>query len=162
MNEIKFYLKERTLRSGRRWMKGAAVAMATAMTGLLAVGGATAVDFETDAPHYDGRWTATIQGSEAGYRSARVTFSEYGGSWQDTTPAKQSKQRACAGKTYAITIQRSWTTQLEFMVWGSSTAPDCPDLRVQLKPVDERTLEGTIGAAGTLRLTRAPAPKRTR
>ncbi len=123
---------------------------------------AMAADFETDAPHYDGRWTAQIQGSEAGYRTARVTFSEYGGSWKDTTPAKQSKLPACAGKTYQITVQRSWTTQLEFMVWGSSTAPDCPDLRAQLKPVDAQTLEGSLGAEGKLRLTRAPTPKRTR
>ena len=40
------------------------------------------------------------------------------------------------------------------MVWGSSVSPACPNLAVDLKPTDDKTLEGTIGDGMKLRLVR--------
>lgn len=114
----------------------------------------------TDVPLYDGRWTVSIQDSEAGYRGARLELADFAGSWQDATPAKAVKARACAGKRFKVTVQRSRSTELEFMVWGSSVSTACPDLSVLLKPVDEQTLEGTIGEHGRVRMTRVPARRR--
>ncbi|MFT3819929.1 MAG: hypothetical protein QM750_20335 [Rubrivivax sp.] len=108
----------------------------------------------TDVPLYDGRWTVSIQDSEAGYRSARLELADFAGFWQDTSPAKAVKARACAGKRFKITVQRSRGDELEFMVWGSSVSTACPDLPVLLKPVDDKTLEGTIGEQGRVRATR--------
>jgi hypothetical protein len=106
-----------------------------------------------DGLFHDGRWAAKVEGSEDGYLSARVQIVEYAGTWQDTTPARHVKNKACAGKTFNITVQRSRTTDVEFMVWGSSVSPACPDLSVLLKP-DGKALEGTIGGTAKVRLTR--------
>lgn len=108
----------------------------------------------TDVPLYDGRWSVSIQDSEAGYRRARLELADFAGVWQDTSPAGAVKARACAGKRFKITVQRSRSTELELTVWGSSVSAACPDLSVLLKPVDDRTLEGTIGAQGRVRMTR--------
>jgi hypothetical protein len=110
---------------------------------------------QDDGPFHDGRWQATIERSEAGYRSARVQLADFGGHWQDASPAKSVQPRGCAGKRFPITVQRSRTDELEFMVWGSAVSPACPDLSALLRRVDERTLEGTLGNEGRLRLTRS-------
>jgi hypothetical protein len=52
-------------------------------------------------------------------------------------------------------VQRSRSTDMEFMVWGSSVSPACPDLSVLLKPTaDGKALEGSIGEGGRVRLVR--------
>lgn len=111
-------------------------------------------------PLYDGRWVVSIQDSEAGYRSARLQLHDFAGSWHDTTPARVVGIKACAGKRFKVTVQRSRSTDLEFMVWGSSVSTACPDLSARLTPLDERTLEGTLGEQGRVRLQRAQTRRR--
>jgi hypothetical protein len=106
-----------------------------------------------DGLFHDGRWSAKVEGSEAGYRSALVQIIDFAGTWRDTTPARHAKNKVCAGKTFQITVQRSRLTDVEFTVWGSSVSPACPDLSVLLKP-DGKALEGSIGGSGKVRLTR--------
>lgn len=121
---------------------------------LLLVGTAAAQP-EADSDIHDGRWSAVVENSAAGYRSARVDIADFAGFWQDTSPAAGVKPRACAGKRFKVTVQRSRSTDMEFMVWGSSVSRDCPDLSVLLKPTaDGKALEGTIGEEGRVRLTR--------
>jgi len=62
--------------------------------------------------------------------------------------------KACSGKTFPITVQRSVSKELQFMVWGSSVADACPDLPLDLKPTDAKTLEGTIGDGMKIKMTR--------
>jgi len=127
---------------------------ATCATLLLAAAGATAQP-ESDSNVNDGRWSAVVENSAAGDRAARVDITEFAGFWQDTSPASGVKARACAGKRFKITVQRSRSTDMEFMVWGSSVSKDCPDLSVLLKPTaDGKALEGTIGDEGRVRLTK--------
>lgn len=111
---------------------------------------------ESDSEINDGRWSAVVENSEAGYRSARVDITEYAGFWQDTSPAAGVKPRACAGKRFKLTVQRTLSTDLEFMVWGSSVSRACPDLAVLLKPTaDGKGFEGSIGeGSGRVRLVR--------
>lgn len=109
---------------------------------------------ESDSDLYDGRWTATVQDSEAGYTRANVLIRDFAGTWQDRSPAKGPK-RACAGKRFKITVQRSRPSELEFTVFGTSVSTECPDLGVQLKPVDDKTLEGRFGTSGRITLKRS-------
>ena len=81
---------------------------------------------ESDGLFHDGRWAAQLELSEAGYQRANVVLADYGGTWQDTTPSLHARNKACAGKKFAITVQRSRAAELEFMVWGSSVSPACP------------------------------------
>lgn len=126
--------------------------LAAALCGLAAVPAAAQDD---DGPYHDGRWQATIDRSEAGYRSARVQLADFGGHWQDASPAAAVRPRACAGRRFPITVQRSRSGEIEFMVWGSAMSPQCPDLSVLLRRIDERTLEGTLGQEGRLTLRRS-------
>ena len=123
------------------------------LAGLALCGASSAQD--TDGPFNDGDWSASVEGSEAGYRTARVRVADFAGTWHDTSPTRAVRERACAGKRFKITVQRSRTTDMEFTVWGSSVSPACPDLPVLLKPSDDgKSWTGTIGKEGRLRLVK--------
>jgi hypothetical protein len=96
-----------------------------------------------DGNFHDGRWSVVIDGSEAGYRSASVEIRDFAGFWRDTSPPQRVKHRACAGKRFPVTVQRNRVGDIEFMVWGSSVSPDCPDLSVLAKPEGARVLLGS-------------------
>lgn len=111
---------------------------------------------ETDTEMYDGRWTVSTPNAAGGWQPlARLTVADYAGTWTDL-PSKLSGMsgRACRGKPFKITVQMSRPAGMEFMVWGSSVASECPDLRALLKPVDEKTLEGTLGGETKIRMQR--------
>lgn len=110
---------------------------------------------ESDSDIHDGRWSAAVENSATGYRSARVDIADFAGFWHDTSPATGVQPRACAGKRFKVTVQRSRSTDMEFMIWGSSVSPACPDLSVLLKPAaDGKALEGSIGGEGRVRLVK--------
>lgn len=110
---------------------------------------------ETDTEMFDGRWTVSTQTAQGkAQQVARLRVGDYAGTWQDLSGRSGFTGKACRGKTFKITVQRSRPSALEFMVWGSSISTDCPDLPVALKPVDEKTLEGTLGEDTKIRLTR--------
>lgn len=126
-----------------------------AWAALLVLATGAAAQPESDSEVNDGRWSAVVENSAAGYRSARVDIAEYAGFWHDTSPAAGVKPRTCAGKRFKVTVQRTRSTEMEFMVWGSSVSKDCPDLSVQLKPTaDGKAMEGSIGDEGRVRLVR--------
>ena len=100
---------------------------------------------ETDSELFDGKWSARVQSSTGTVHTARVLIANYAGNWRDQ-PAKGSVvDKACRGKTFPITVQRNRQSEMQFMVWGSQISPACPDLAVDLKPIDDKTLEGTMG-----------------
>lgn len=109
---------------------------------------------ETDSDVHDGNWTVTLQGSDGSKRSARLTVSDFGGFWQDLPARSGAMDKACTGRRFPITVQRSLPELMQFMVWGTSLAPHCPNLAAELKPVDERTLEGTLDNGMTIRMAR--------
>ena len=108
---------------------------------------------------YDGKWSAVIQRDDGSRQSARVVIAQFAGTWQDQTRPNNTN-KACAGKAFPITIQESTSSELALMVWGSSIAPACPDLKVDLKPVGDKVLEGSIAPLGQLRLTKSPSAKK--
>lgn len=121
---------------------------------LLSLCHGTAFAQDTDTDLYDGKWSARWQGAPGGPRTARVVITNYAGTWQDLPAKDRAADKACAGKTFKITVQRSRPTEMQFMVWGSSVSPACPDLAVDLKPTNGKTLEGTIGDGMKLQLVR--------
>ena len=109
---------------------------------------------ETDTDLYDGKWSARWQSAAGTSHSAQVVIANYGGTWQDQPAKGHAANKACSGKKFPITVQRSRSTEMQFMVWGSSVAPTCPDLALDLKPTLAKTLEGTIGDDIKVKLTR--------
>ncbi len=113
---------------------------------------------ELDTPRYDGKWTLRLLEEGAGKRlAANVDIAEFAGTWMDIGGLTMTKSKACLGKRFPITVQASLSTQLAFTAWGSAVAPACPDLTVELRPLDAKTLEGTVRAQGrerTVRLAR--------
>ena len=109
---------------------------------------------EADTDLYDGKWVASLQTGTGNHSAARVVIANFGGTWQDLPGTNRAVNKACGGKKMPITVQRSVSTEMQFMVWGSSVAPMCPDLSVSLKPTGAKTLEGTIGVDTKLKLTR--------
>jgi hypothetical protein len=60
----------------------------------------------------------------------------------------------CNGRKFPITVQESSVSELSFTVWGTSAGPGCRDLTIELKPVADKVLEGTVESLGTIRLVR--------
>jgi len=54
----------------------------------------------------------------------------------------------CGGKKMPLTVQSSTRSQLAFTVFGDSVSESCPTLGIVVKPVDAKTLAGTV-AIGT-------------
>ena len=116
--------------------------------------GAALAQAEADTDLYDGKWVASLQTGTGNHSAATVVITNFGGTWQDLPGKSRAVNKVCGGKKMPITVQRSVSTEMQFMVWGSSVAPVCPDLSVSLKPTGTKTLEGTIGVDTKLKLTR--------
>ena len=108
---------------------------------------------EVDMPLYEGRWNVRMQGVEAGYQSAQLLVRNWEGTWRDTSKAA-TVNKACRGKTFPVTVQRSTATAFEFTVFGSAVSPLCPDLSMFIKAVEGKVQEGHIDPAGKVRLER--------
>jgi len=109
---------------------------------------------EPDTDAYDGKWVVNIVGDKTRVHAADLVVGDFAGSWRDVGKGSQIKGSACRGKKFPITVQVSQRAKLAFTVWGSAVSPTCPDLSVELKPVDAKTLEGTIGNDQRVLLTR--------
>lgn len=125
-----------------------------ALAVLLALGNQVGLAQEMDTDLYDGKWTAQVQVGAGQFRSARLQIANFAGTWLDLPGKNHKPAKACSGKKFPITVQRSVSTAMEFTVWGSSVSPACPDLSLDLKPIDAKTLEGQIGADVKVKLTR--------
>lgn len=133
-----------TIRARRRVLLGLFIGL---------VGTTPVVAQDVDVPLYEGRWNARVQGIEGGYQSGQLVIRDYGGVWRDTSKSG-SVPKACRGKSFPVTIQRTTATAFEFMVFGTSVAPVCPDLSVNITQFGAKLLEGSIGDTGKVRLER--------
>ena len=109
---------------------------------------------DVESLEHDGKWVVRVQGVEGGYQSGRLVIEDFAGSWRDTSGKAAVIDKACRGKTFPITVQRTTASALEFTVWGSSVNAACPDLTVNIAAVPGKVQEGTIGAAGKIRMER--------
>jgi len=99
---------------------------------------------EVDAGHYDGSWTARLQcRSGKGMCAARLSIADFAGTWQDLS-GTSAAQRMCGGKKMPLTVQSSTRSQLAFTVFGDQVSERCPTLSILVKPVDARTLAGSV------------------
>jgi len=99
---------------------------------------------ETDAGYYDGNWTAHLQcRSGKGTCAARLSIADFAGTWQDLSGTSAAK-RMCGGKKMPLTVQSSTRSQLAFTVFGDQVSERCPTLSILVKPVDARTLAGSV------------------
>lgn len=112
-----------------------------------------------DTNAYNGPWTASLIRGNTPVRVADLVIVNFDGTWQDLRKGVMPNVKACRGKKFPITVQVSQEADLAFTVWGSALSPSCPDFRVELKPLDTKTLEGTIDVYGAIKLTRRAAAK---
>lgn len=126
------------------------------LVSVLAAGlfGSSAWAQKVDTTEYDGRWIAHVQGDPVGARSAQVTIVDYAGTWLEPGGRNQKRHACQSKKPFPITVQQSNKEEVEFMVWAAMVLPACADFSVLLKPVDEKTLEGTAADGLTIRMTR--------
>ena len=93
---------------------------------------------------YDGTWTATFDRSVGPTGTAKFVLEDFAGTWQDVGPADRLKGSACGAKSRPVTVQLSQKEGFAFTVFGTHVSPQCQDLTVYVKHVDEKTLEGTV------------------
>lgn len=109
---------------------------------------------EADTNEFNGKWNVSIQPGGGRPFAATLTLENFGGTWQDNAAAGLVKGKNCKGHKFPITVQNSIRSELAFTVWGSAVSPACPDIGMTLKPLNEKTLEGTTANGGAVRLTR--------
>ena len=91
---------------------------------------------------------------------------DFAGTWQDVGPANRLTGSVCGGKPMPVTVQLSQKEGFAFTAFGISVSPQCPNLEVYVKPVDAKTMQGTvtgkhIDGEQKIRLVRTPqAPRR--
>jgi len=121
------------LRSHPWWLAFAAVCVVTAASAQ-----------EVDAGYYDGSWTARLPcRSGQGTCAARLSIADFAGTWQDLS-GTSTATRMCGGKEMPLTVQSSTRSQFAFTVFGDSVSESCPTLTILVKPVDAKTLAGTV------------------
>ena len=90
---------------------------------------------ELDGNFYDGTWTARLQcRTGKGTCAARLSIADFAGTWQDLSGTSAAR--------------RSTRSQLAFTVFGDSVSQACPTLGIVVKPIDAKTLAGSV-AIGT-------------
>ena len=93
---------------------------------------------------YDGTWTATVDRSVGATGTAKLVLKDFAGTWQDVGPAGRLKDSVCGGKPMPVTVQLSQKEGFAFTAFGVSVSAQCPNLEVYVKPVDAKTMEGTV------------------
>ncbi len=126
--------------------------LALVCAAVLACTQARAVD--VDVPLFDGSWSVVLPGSKPVPTVARVSLLDFSGTWLNADKRGPAPDRACLGKQFPITVQISTAAQLNFTAWGSAVSSKCPDLTVELKPVDPRSLQGTVNSGMTIQLVK--------
>ena len=93
---------------------------------------------------YDGTWTATFDRSVGATGTATLVLKDFAGTWQDVGPANRLTGSVCGGKPMPVTVQLSQKEGFAFTAFGVSVSPQCPNLEVYVKPVDAKTMAGTV------------------
>lgn len=120
-------------------------ALARALVPLVTLGLAVAASAARADPQgaaFAGQWKATWEGPQRN-TEARVDIGDGSGSWQGFG---RSKDNPCVGLRSPIEMQDSPTDELRFVIRSSQAMAGCPDSRVQVKRVDERTATGTLNS----------------
>ena len=107
-----------------------------------------------DTYEFDGKWNVSIQPASGRLHAAKLTLGNFAGNWYEATSSKRIKAKGCSGKNYPVTVQTSQPAELEFIAWGSSISPACPDIGVKVRPVGPKVLEGTLASGEPIRMTR--------
>jgi len=102
-----------------------------------------------DIPAFEGSWNVKFSNQ----RTARFDLQGWDGTWQETGPRKIVPP-ACRSKKIPVTVQHSHAAVLEFSVWGSSVAKDCPDVSYKFKVVHENKLVAVTKDGVSVTMTR--------
>jgi hypothetical protein len=123
---------------------------------LLGLGGALlgSIAFAQGLNPYNGTWIAKFQDKRGGAQEAELVVKDDGGTWKIWGTPRDTKRNPCIGRDLPITVGLASAAGLAFRIEGSKALTGCPDGRVTLKRVDDKTLEGQFGDGRTLTLVR--------
>jgi hypothetical protein len=108
----------------------------------------------SDPNQYDGKWKVIIQPSAGKPRIAKLLLANFSGTWYNGTTTDRTEPKVCSGKEFPVTVAHSEDTELEFTAFGSSASPECPDITLELRPVNSNLLEGTMSTGESVKLLR--------
>ena len=107
-----------------------------------------------DTDEYNGEWKVIIQPSAGKPRIAKVLLTGFSGTWYNGTTTDRTDAKVCNGKEFPVTVAHSENTELEFTAFGSSASPKCPDITVEVRPVNSNLLAGTLSTGESVKLLR--------
>jgi hypothetical protein len=107
-----------------------------------------------DTNEFDGKWNVSIQAASGRPHAAKLTLGDFAGTWYEAASSNRINAKGCRGKNFPVTVQTSQPTELEFIAWGTSIAPACPDIGVKVRPLSPKVLEGTLASGELIRMTR--------
>ena len=108
----------------------------------------------SDPNQYDGEWKVIIQPSAGKPRIAKLLLTSFSGTWYNGTTTDRTEAKVCKGKEFPVTVAHNEDTELEFTAFGSSVSPKCPDITVEVRPVNSNLLEGTLSTGESVKLLR--------
>ena len=105
---------------------------------------------------YDGTWAMTAASTDGREFSAELVLKGDGGTWRNygRRGGAAMKNNPCLMKEFPVTVQKSTADGLTFRVDGSKVIAGCNDFTAELKRVDDKTLDGTMGESWTAHLAR--------
>ena len=111
----------------------------------------TPIAFSEEPHQYDGIWKIKMITAKGKTRKGTLEISNQGGTWDiDHTNVKDD----CKGRPAPIEIEEASTEVLIFQVLKSRALRGCNDFTVNLKPINESTLEGESDNSRKITLTR--------
>ena len=108
----------------------------------------------SDPDQYNGKWKIIIQPSAGKPRIAKLLLANFSGTWYHGTTTVRTEAKVCNGKEFPVTVAHNEDTELEFTAFGSSVSPKCPDITVEVRPVNSNLLEGTLSTGESVKLLR--------
>ena len=108
----------------------------------------------SDPNQYDGKWKVIIQPSAGKPRIAKLLLTNFSGTWYNGTATDRTEANVCNGKEFPVTVAHNEDTELEFTAFGSSVSPQCPDITVEVRPVNSNLLEGALSSGESVKLLR--------
>ncbi len=106
------------------------------------------------SPDLQGRWSAVLRSPTGNTLGIELSVRELQGVWKYVPTPAQAEKNPCLGKEFPLLVTDRAAAQMTLRVEGSKAMAGCPDFSVDLKQVDERTLDATFTDGRTVQFVR--------
>lgn len=101
-----------------------------------------------------GTWTAVLRSPTGNTLGIELSVRDLAGIWKYVPTAAQAQKNPCLGKEFPLHVSDVAAAQVTLQVEGSKALAGCPDFSVELKQVDDRTLDATFTDGRTVKFVR--------